>query len=256
MKIKPKDTSSWRFQLRRVVHGPAAPTLPGSLWETRNLKPHLQPHWVNICILTRLGRRLGDLAGSELRSALLEDFGKKVPSLRKLIKGCEWSKRSHISTTSSTKGWYLCPIPLKALASDTVPLIDMAVLMLSMLPGYCKVISLQLIKINDKKKDLRFLPSSLRIVSCGTQSTHCQKPLDMPGQGGELRLSDSHSRWLSSDSPSAAMGISHGACPNPDWPTGAEATPLKSVTPTDLQHLRKVVVLSHYILGCFVITVV
>ena len=75
-----------------------------------------------------------------------------MPSLRKLIKGCEWSKRSHISTTSSTKGWYLCPIPLKALASDTVPLIDMAVLMLSMLPGYCKVISLQLIKINDKKK--------------------------------------------------------------------------------------------------------
>ena len=51
-----------------------------------------------------------------------------------------------------------------------------------------------------------------------------------------------------SDSPSAAMGISHGACPNPGGPTGAEDTPLNPVTPTDLQQLRKVVVLSHYIL--------
>ena len=129
---------------------------------------------------------------------------------------------------------------MNALASDTGPSIDMAVLMLSVLPGWAS-------------KDLRFLSSSLRTASCGTQSTHCQKPLQMPGGGGELRLSGSHSCWLSSDSPSAAMGISHGVCPNPGGPTGAEDTPLNPVTPTDLQQLRKVVVLSQYILGSFVI---
>ena len=56
-----------------------------------------------------------------------------------------------------------------------------------------------------------------------------------------------------SDSPSAAMGISHGAYPNPGGPTGAEDTPLNPVTPTDLRQLRKVVVLSHDISGSFVI---